>query len=183
MAFDQITYVSRSRLGDDESEAFLDAGDIAIYSAVRNRGAGVGGLLYFDGCYFAQVLEGPRATVRRLTCSIARDDRHEQMTLIGKRMINERAFADWSMGLITDATSSLEILRKAFSHTSGGLSDYDHTMLVGQLKEMILTTDEEPDPPQEDWRANTYSRYVFRDHAGRSATNAGFAPHAEPQLV
>lgn len=181
MAFDQITYVSRSRLDDDKDEALLDAGDIAIYSAVRNRASDVGGILYFDGRYFAQVLEGPPATVRRLLYRIARDRRHEQMTLIGKRRVEERAFKDWSMGLITDAASSLEILRKAFGHTEQGLSDYDHAAMIGQSKEMIQATEEEPHSPQEDWRPSGYSRYVFWDHAGRSATDASLAQGRDPR--
>jgi len=62
-----------------------------------NADAGITGKLYFATQYFMQVIEGPRLDVNRLYNRILRDDRHQELVLIGYEETNERLFAGWEM--------------------------------------------------------------------------------------
>ncbi len=63
----------------------------------RNAALGVTGVLCVNGRTFVQVLEGGREAVNRVYTAIARDERHEDVTLIAYDRIDERRFAHWSM--------------------------------------------------------------------------------------
>ena len=56
-----------------------------------------GMLLYKDGD-FMQAIEGEDATIDELHTKIERDPRHQGLITLLKRSIQERQFADWSMG-------------------------------------------------------------------------------------
>lgn len=175
MSILQITYCSRSRLSADRAEALLDAGNIAIFSAVRNRLRSVGGMLYFDGRYFAQVLEGPPAELRRLMTVIACDPRHADLTVIGKRALPAPAFGDWSMGFIGATDHTLEIFRRAFDYVDHDLSDADHGMMVGELCEMAHEQIEPPAVDPKTGAARDCPRHVFWDAKRRAARGADFS--------
>ncbi|MBN2430919.1 MAG: diguanylate phosphodiesterase [Acidobacteria bacterium] len=65
---------------------------------LRNTELGITGmLLYADGSFF-QVLEGEENVIDGLFDRIARDQRHQDITLIIREPIARRAFADWTMG-------------------------------------------------------------------------------------
>ena len=64
----------------------------------KNSKAGLTGmLLYSDGSFF-QVLEGDRPVVEALLEKLTKDKRHERVTKIILESIEERAFAQWTMG-------------------------------------------------------------------------------------
>ena len=63
----------------------------------RNAALGVTGVLCVHDRHFVQVLEGDRAAVNRVYNAIARDKRHEEITLLSYAPIDERRFAHWSM--------------------------------------------------------------------------------------
>lgn len=72
----------------------------ALLSAARrtNAALGVTGMLLFaDGTFF-QVLEGEAQVVESLFARIGRDPRHAQSVLLICEPIEERQFADWTMG-------------------------------------------------------------------------------------
>lgn len=78
-----------------------------LQSSRRNNAAvGVtGALLYDDGC-FLQVLEGEPDAVAGVFSRVLRDDRHRRMLTLLDRVVPERTFPEWSMGLIdVDALS------------------------------------------------------------------------------
>ncbi len=54
-------------------------------------------LLYKDGSFF-QILEGDEAVVETLFETISKDQRHKTVTKIIMEPIEERSFADWTMG-------------------------------------------------------------------------------------
>jgi hypothetical protein len=64
----------------------------------RNAEAGITGMLLYQNRSFFQVLEGDRKAVESLYAKIAKDKRHLRMTRIISESIEERAFADWTMG-------------------------------------------------------------------------------------
>jgi hypothetical protein len=64
----------------------------------KNAMSGLTGmLLYSDGTFF-QVLEGDRPVVEDLLEKLTKDKRHKRFTKIILEPIEERAFAQWTMG-------------------------------------------------------------------------------------
>ncbi len=89
----------------------FDEGDLkALLVATRARNARrslTGMLLYHEGS-FLQVLEGPAATVDEAFERIARDPRHERVTVLRRRSIDERSFAEWHMAFVNAEALALE---------------------------------------------------------------------------
>ena len=94
-ALKQIVYLSKPTVTMSISEVR----DLLVKSRVNNHFKDVTGMLLFDGEVFLQVLEGPAATVTALFEKIEKDPRHTQFTSLMERMILQRDFGDWSMGL------------------------------------------------------------------------------------
>ena len=83
---------TQGELSADELGALLQA------SRLNNGKIGVTGmLLYRDGAFF-QVLEGEPHVVEALFEKIAKDKRHNRIIKIILEPIDERAFAEWTMG-------------------------------------------------------------------------------------
>ena len=90
----QLVYLSR------ETEPFTPEALRSLLAHARRNNAALGitgMLLYRDG-HFLQALEGDETTVRSLCAKISRDSRHSQVTYLFEENIEEREFADWSMG-------------------------------------------------------------------------------------
>ena len=58
-----------------------------------------GMLIYHEGSFF-QVLEGPEEEVWNIYDIIGDDPRHDEVKLLLKTKVEERSFADWSMGYV-----------------------------------------------------------------------------------
>jgi hypothetical protein len=96
----QISYLSRST-------APLSAADLLAllqHCHARNPARGITGMLFYGNGTFLQVIEGEAGTVDELIGRIARDPRHEDVRILGRRTLAEREYADWSMGFerVTD---------------------------------------------------------------------------------
>lgn len=63
-----------------------------------------GMLLHIDGSFF-QILEGSEVAVTRLYEKIALDSRHDRVVKLIQEPVDQRSFADWSMGL-ADVTAA-----------------------------------------------------------------------------
>jgi hypothetical protein len=100
---EQIVYISTART--DPDAALLDS----ILSASRrnNRRDGLTGLLVVGGRRFLQVLEGPRELCDKAYVRIRADQRHYALVQLSRRIITDRAFADWDMGFEQSVGSSL----------------------------------------------------------------------------
>lgn len=73
---------------------------ITLLSSCRgkNHARNVSGmLLYMEGCFF-QVLEGSREVIEALFEKISKDERHHHVMKLIVEPIEERSFANWSMG-------------------------------------------------------------------------------------
>lgn len=88
-------YTSSPVEGIDRSE--LDT--ILAEARANNRRLGVSGMLLFDDGSFFQVLEGPREVVEPLFDKIKQDERHQHVVRLVKESIEERDFANWTMGI------------------------------------------------------------------------------------
>ena len=83
-----------------------DAGLAELLCKVRskNESLGVSGMLLFHQGSFIQVLEGPEETVDELFELIKEDPRHTKVALVLRQEVDERDFADWSMGFVSSST-------------------------------------------------------------------------------
>ncbi len=64
----------------------------------KNAKAGLTGMLLYSDRTFFQVLEGDRPVVEALLERLTLDKRHERVTKIILEPIEERSFAQWTMG-------------------------------------------------------------------------------------
>ncbi len=92
----QIIYHSRYRSGSGGISAQLR--DIIAVSQRNNGRNRVTGFLIFDKTHFIQVLEGEEADVEATFERLSQDSRHESITVIERRAVDNRQFTDWSMG-------------------------------------------------------------------------------------
>ena len=90
-----LLYVSRSRL--DPAVASAEVERIVATSRHNNPARRLTGGLIFTENHFAQVIEGDSDTLDGLLASLARDPRHEQLTVVERRPIARRQFSQWAM--------------------------------------------------------------------------------------
>jgi hypothetical protein len=96
----QVTYTSRKVATEPEAAAVAVLDILAVAREVNVR-VGVTGALLSGTSRFAQVLEGPAEAVEPLFDRIRVDPRHDDLVLLPTRMVTERMFPHWSMGLVT----------------------------------------------------------------------------------
>ncbi|TQK20658.1 FAD-dependent sensor of blue light [Microbacterium sp. SLBN-154] len=89
-----VLYTSTAREPMDDGQLT----DLLRASRERNAAAGITGLLVYRAGRFFQVIEGPAAEVRRLYDSIAVDPRHHAVRTLVEDRVDERHFAEWTMG-------------------------------------------------------------------------------------
>ena len=96
----RLVYDSVSRLpfgpkGDDEYQAILKV------ARSRNAALEITGVVYCDGAYFVQLLEGPADAVEGVFASILADPRHEDIRVVERGTAERRWFAKWNMASVT----------------------------------------------------------------------------------
>lgn len=94
MDLHRLLYISFAPKGFDADR------NVAILKTARERNArmGVTGLLLCKDMVYAQVLEGPRDAVDAVFAAIARDPRHQGVTVMARRDVDRRLFPEWQMG-------------------------------------------------------------------------------------
>lgn len=101
----RLIYVSQAT--DAEN---LDIAGLLKKARENNSAKGVTGMLWFNGVYFLQLLEGERENVNDIYHFITIDPRHTNFQLIAFEEIHERNFADWSMGYFSDLLENLSVI-------------------------------------------------------------------------
>jgi hypothetical protein len=92
MSFMQLTYASRPFGFDD---AMLSG--ILLDARRCNARDGITGLLICRADLYLQLLEGPEAAVDAAYRRIAADDRHMELRLLTRRVVQDRLFPAWAM--------------------------------------------------------------------------------------
>lgn len=95
MSLETLTYTSCATDLFDFSalEAFLEK------CRARNKELGITGMLLLKRRSFMQVIEGSKASIAELfEESICKDPRHQSISVLDRREIQERRFASWTMG-------------------------------------------------------------------------------------
>jgi uncharacterized membrane protein (DUF373 family)/acylphosphatase len=90
----QIAYISKATqsMSQDDLEEILRA------SRENNGRLGITGMLLYGNNTFVQILEGEEKAVNELINKIKRDPRHADFHVLKKKTIDQREYADWSMG-------------------------------------------------------------------------------------
>ena len=86
------TSIASQKMSDD------DLKDLLKKIRKKNETKHVTGMLLYLDPFFMQVLEGEEAMVNELFNLIKKDSRHHKVSLIYKKPIEERYFANWTMG-------------------------------------------------------------------------------------
>jgi len=102
----RLLYASRATGGPETIEAILQQ------CRRNNPEHGITGILCHSGNLFMQVLEGGRTAVNELYTRIARDPRHQDVTLLHYEEIGERLFSGWTMGQVNLARVNPSTLLK-----------------------------------------------------------------------
>lgn len=116
----RLVYSSRSTGPFDRAEL----AQILATSRRRNADEGVTGLLLYSDRTFLQLLEGEEPAVRAAYARISADSRHDEVTLLVDRPVDERECPDWAMGFhhldgflvdavaVTDPDRAEDLLRR-----------------------------------------------------------------------
>jgi hypothetical protein len=91
-----LAYTSRARLDLGET----DLNDVHQVARHLNALDGITGLLLFDGIRFMQIIEGASEAIDNLVERLRRDRRHTAFEIRDERIVEARAFPDWSMELV-----------------------------------------------------------------------------------
>ena len=90
-----VLFVSRQAAGINEFAVELYR--IEQVSRRRNAELGITGALLATKAHFAAILEGEAEPLEALMACIARDTRHERLTIVEETEIGIRRFAGWSL--------------------------------------------------------------------------------------
>jgi hypothetical protein len=69
-------------------------------SRSNNQRDQITGVLLYDDGNFLQAVEGPDAAIRALYARLEQDERHHNLRVVIEEPIEERQFAQWSMGFV-----------------------------------------------------------------------------------
>ena len=103
----RVVYCSRNFIGDTAPQQDAEIGSILQSSRANNSRKNVTGALLYNHGYFAQVLEGPRASVEETFERIQRDLRHGDITVLEGSDATQRDFPNWSMAHVEPATPTM----------------------------------------------------------------------------
>ena len=96
----RLIYSSHSTIEPEQSSAEL--GEIFTVARRNNRELGVTGALVVAEDWFAQTLEGDEPVVRKLYEDIAKDRRHEHVTVLETKDVDGRTFGRWAMARVSE---------------------------------------------------------------------------------
>lgn len=109
----RLVYFSANRLPAEPGVAMEQIRLILEKSRRNNAVANITGALMFSNGHFAQVLEGPQASVEATFERIQQDNRHGNVTVLQVRAIEKRSFANWSMAYLGSESGNEDIDRIA----------------------------------------------------------------------
>ena len=95
----RLIYHSENHLGQEKGKMIADLNAIMDSANRNNEKSNITGALIFDTLWFVQILEGERVAVSETLRRIMADGRHDAVTVMDARPIEERQFGNWWMGL------------------------------------------------------------------------------------
>ena len=114
--------------------------DILEASQENNEESGITGMLFYDGRYFLQVLEGPKAEVWRIYATILDDPRHKNVVTVHEGPLNHRVFDKWGMAY-RRVDPDAQVLRLAREQLASGEGVDPDIIHVGALISRAMKPD------------------------------------------
>lgn len=114
----RLAYYSTNLIKQSTIPSKSELRKIVAAAGSNNRSRGITGGLMFNRDYFGQVLEGERAAVSELFCSITKDPRHRSVVIVEATAVDERRFDRWAMGL-AEKNETAEKLNLQFGFERG----------------------------------------------------------------
>ena len=121
----RLVYYSRNRKAASSEEMTAAINQILAASRRNNVRVDVTGALMFNAGCFAQVLEGPKASVEHTFERIQQDERHGDVSILSFGAVSERAFDRWSMGFVGESAKDARRY-----DTVAGESGYDPSRMT-----------------------------------------------------
>jgi methanogenic corrinoid protein MtbC1 len=135
--FATLCYQSRAKLRPSAE----DLAQLVIEARERNRQFGVTGMLVHEGGRFFQWLEGPGAALEGLWSSIRRDDRHDDIELLGEGVTPIRLFSEWDLRFLHRRDGDKPILESSETPAAAE-ADTPETSTSRRIAELALASDE-----------------------------------------
>ncbi len=121
----RLVYYSRNRKAASSEEMKATIEQILAASRRNNVRVDVTGALMFNAGCFAQVLEGPKASVENTFERIQQDERHGDVSILSFGPVPGRAFDRWSMGFVGESVQDAQRYG-----TVAGESGYDPSRMT-----------------------------------------------------
>ena len=77
--------------------SFLGLSRLLCHIYLNNQTNDISGILIFKDNQFTQILEGEESSVEKIWLTIQKDERHKDLQLLAKDLIQARSFMKWSM--------------------------------------------------------------------------------------
>lgn len=117
--------------------------NITSVSEKSNEACGVTGVLLASRTHFLQAIEGRFEDVNAVFRRIARDDRHEELSIVGFSLIDARLFGSWGMRGIGAFDFNLQMegeLKQKYGEEDGGLhfplEEWQALAMINDIKMM-----------------------------------------------
>jgi hypothetical protein len=104
----RLIYASTAQPGVDLNEFKR----ILLQAQTNNHSRDLTGTLAFNSKIFLQALEGARDQINDLYARLIRDPRHHTVTMLGYKEIEERHWANWSMGFAAPNANNRSLFLK-----------------------------------------------------------------------
>ncbi len=138
----RLVYCSRNRLQGGELDVTREIQHILATARANNAKIGISGALMYNDGNFAQILEGPLASIEHIFEKIQRDPRHSEITVVQSGRASERLFPAWSMAFA--GTSGTDRIPAATAAFRAAFENVDHAgdQLLSVLQELVIQEDE-----------------------------------------
>jgi methanogenic corrinoid protein MtbC1 len=135
--FATLCYQSRAKRRPSSE----DLAQLVLEARERNRQFGVTGMLVHEGDRFFQWLEGPGAALEGLWSSIRRDDRHDDIELLGEGVTPIRLFSEWDLRFLHRRDGDKPALDSSETPAPAE-TDTPETSMCLRIAELALASDE-----------------------------------------
>lgn len=95
---EDLVYLTYKSIFNQSKYTPMDFSKIVSTSRQHNKDKNITGILVFDGVNIFQYIEGNGDEIASLYQRICLDDRHYEIKLLSKNIVNNRKFTQWDMG-------------------------------------------------------------------------------------
>ncbi len=95
---EDLVFIAYKSIFNQAKYTPMDFSKIVSTSRQHNKDKNITGILVFDGVYIFQYIEGISEEIAALYQRICLDERHHEVKLLSKGIINDRKFTHWDMG-------------------------------------------------------------------------------------